>query len=69
MASYRTKAGDTVDWICWRYYGTIAEGAVEMLLESNRRLAESGPILPAGLVVELPRIEAPEKTSEVRLWD
>lgn len=69
MASYRTKAGDTVDWICWRYYGVIAEGAVETLLESNRALAEHGPVLPAGLLVQLPQIEAPAKRREVRLWD
>lgn len=69
MATYRTKAGDTVDWICWRRYGAIAAGVVEAVLQANPGLADHGAILPAGIPLSLPDIKAPAKRREVRLWD
>ena len=68
MATYLTRDGDRLDQICWRYYGR-AGGAVEAVLEANPGLADSGPILDAGLRIELPDLELPETTEKVRLWD
>lgn len=66
MTQYRTKDGDTLDWVCWKYYGTMS-GAVEAVLEANPRLADYGPVLPAGVLVSLP--ELPEPVSDgVSLW-
>ena len=66
---YRTKEGDMLDWICWRHYGQQA-GAVEVVLKANPGLAEAGPLLPAGLVIELPDLPQPNQSIDtVRLWD
>jgi phage tail protein X len=66
--TYRTKEGDTVDWICWRAYGRITVGLVEKTLEQNAGLAEYGPLIPAGLLTTLPDIEIPAPSRRVRLW-
>lgn len=67
MARYRTSDGDTVDYVCWRHYGRTAE-TVEVVLEANPGLAARGPVLPAGVEIELPAIEEPERQTLVRLW-
>ncbi|MEO0443491.1 MAG: tail protein X [Pseudomonadota bacterium] len=47
---YRTKAGDTLDWICWQYYtkkinlGSAAMNVDPRLLDSSR-LLENGFLL------------------------
>jgi phage tail protein X len=69
-AKYTTRQGDTVDYICWRYYGTERGGTTEAVLEANPGLAQRGPVLPAGLVITLPAITLPGKTAKlVELWD
>ena len=66
---YRTKDGDMLDWICWRHYGQQA-GAVEAVLKANPGLSEAGPLLPAGLVIELPELPQPNQSIDtVRLWN
>ncbi len=64
----RTNQGDTVDALCWRHLGTT-QGVVERTLELNPGLAQRGPILPAGVLIELP--DAPTTTTRpaVNLWD
>ncbi|HYG91218.1 MAG TPA: tail protein X [Azospirillum sp.] len=68
---YITRQGDQVDAICWRYYGR--ENAAEAVFEANPRLADHGLILPAGIEIELPDLEAPTATTSgaaiVKLWD
>ena len=69
MATYRTTDGDVIDAVCRRFYGREA-GAVEAVLEANPGLAELGPVLPAGTLVELPDLPRPLETIEtVKLWD
>lgn len=65
--TYRTLAGDVLDWICWRYYGRQS-GAVESVLAANVGLAERGPIYPSGVLINLPDLAAPV-AQPVRLWD
>lgn len=69
MTTYSTKNGDMLDAVCWNYYGR-SSGAVELVLEANRGLADYGPELPAGLVIVLPDLpsesDAPKMT---RLWE
>lgn len=55
--TYRTQAGDQLDEICWLYYGRT-QGTVEAVLEANKGLADRGMILPAGVLITLPTIEA-----------
>jgi len=68
MIEYRTKTGDMIDAICHRYYGSQS-GAVERVYEANRSLADYGPVLPSGLVIELPEMPVAETVKTVRLWD
>ena len=53
---YRTKDGDTVDYICWRFYGRENSGQVEAVLSANPGLAARGPELPAGVEIVMPII-------------
>ncbi len=69
MAAVIASQGDTVDAICWRYYGRTA-GVTEAVLEANPGLADLGPILPHGTQVTLPDA-APqaEQRQVLNLWD
>ncbi|MBY6056746.1 tail protein X [Leisingera daeponensis] len=67
--SYRSKDGDTVDEIVWRYYGNQVRGALEVVLEANPGLADLGPVLPVGTTVQLPEIETSKEVESVSLWD
>jgi len=60
--------GDTVDAICHRIYGQTA-GITEAVLEANRGLAELGPVLPHGTVVDLPDLPQQADVQRVQLWD
>ena len=65
----RTQQNDTVDALCWRHYGRTA-GVVEAVLDANPGLADKGPVLPSGLLITLPELQAaaPERQM-VNLWD
>jgi len=60
--------GDTVDAICHRIYGQTA-GITEAVLEANRGLADLGPVLPHGTVVDLPDLPQQAVITRVQLWD
>ena len=67
----RTQQNDTLDPICWRYLGTTA-GVVEAALALNPGLASYGPILPQGIIIELPdpeTVTGMNITETVQLWD
>jgi phage tail protein X len=66
---YRTKDGDTVDAVCFAFYGSTSGGQVEAVLEANRALGlgDLGPELPAGLIITLPVI-APPATTTISLF-
>lgn len=65
----RARQGDTLDAICWRYYGRTA-GCVEALLDANQGIASHGPVLPMGTLVTLPDTPPAQtdKTNTVKLW-
>jgi len=61
--------GDTIDLICWRYYGQTS-GLVEQVLIANPLLATQEAILEMGTKVILPNIEVQQQTKQsVNLWD
>lgn len=64
----RAQQYDTVDALCWRYYGRT-QGMTEQVLNANPGLAEHGPFLPHGLWVELPDVVSAPVQQTVRLWD
>lgn len=69
-----TVQGDeiSVDLIVFRRFRRPMPGLVERILDLNPGLAELGPYLPVGTVVEIP-IDAPNREpveeEAVRLWD
>lgn len=65
---YITRQFDEVDHICWRYYGRTQQ-AVEAVMIANPGLADMMPILPEGLVINLPEIPTPEAGTTIRIWD
>jgi phage tail protein X len=69
MKKVKSVQGDTIDLICWRYYGRTA-GVTETVLEHNPALAEQGPILTLGTEVVLPDIPTQQQTTKtINLWD
>ncbi len=61
--------GDTIDLICWRYYGQTS-GVVEQVLEANPALASQDANLEMGTQVILPNIELQQQIKQtVNLWD
>lgn len=66
----RTQQNDTIDRLCWRHLGATA-GYVEQTLELNPHLAQYGPVLPHGTLVELPDAKPGTTTKQniVQLWD
>ncbi|KOR14698.1 hypothetical protein ABW55_12385 [Acinetobacter sp. C15] len=71
MALYRTKDGDTVDSIAYKYYGSTSNKLVENIFEVNHRLSDHPPVLPEGLLIELPEQSQTTMTptKKVKLWD
>jgi phage tail protein X len=69
MDTLRTVQGDTVDAVVWRHYGRT-DGLVERVLDANPGLADLGPVLPNGTLINLPAA-APqaEQSQMVNLWD
>ncbi len=63
-----TQQHDTVDALCWRYLQRT-QGVVEATLRLNPGLAGHGPILPAGLPVQLAQPAGAATRRTVKLWD
>lgn len=64
---YITREGDMLDDVCRRVYGKQEPGQVEAVLAANPGLAARDPVLPAGVLITLPTLEAQGDT-KVRLW-
>jgi len=68
MTQYRTKQGDMLDAICYKFYGR--ESASIDVLKANPGLADRGAVYPAGITIKLPVLAAtPSGAAPVRLWD
>lgn len=66
--TYLTSDGDTLDIICWRFYGQQS-GAVEAVLVANPGLADLGPVLPINTRIILPALSRPaQEVQPIRLW-
>ena len=66
---YRTKDGDVVDALCYRLYGR--SDVTFEVYSLNPGLAEYGPKLRAGLLLQLPDIAEPSTHTvpKVSLFD
>lgn len=66
---YVTIDGDMIDAVAFAYYGNEHKKHTEAILDANPGLAELGAVLPAGLVVVLPRkVEQTTATPFRQLW-
>lgn len=68
MDSYTTRAGETVDLACHRFYGRT-RGVTEAVLAANRGVAALGPVLAVGTVLLMPPAPAREARHLVRLYE
>ena len=67
-ATYKTAQDETLDYVCWKFYGQQS-GAVEAVLLENPGLADMGPVLPANTVIALPELQKPaSEVQPIRLW-
>lgn len=67
VVTYRTMDGDVLDAIAHKHLGSSE--AVHALLRANPGLAGMGAVLPAGLLVQIPRVAtASPRKKTVRLW-
>ncbi|HFH0457513.1 TPA: tail protein X [Salmonella enterica subsp. enterica serovar Virchow] len=62
------QQGDTVDAICWRYFGAT-QGVTEEVYRINPGLAETGPLLRQGQAVILPDVTPTQEKTLIQLWD
>ncbi len=67
-ATYRTRDGDTLDYICYIHYGQQS-GAVEQVLEYNPGLAALGPVYPENILINLPQLTRKVESATLKLWD
>lgn len=68
MDIYVTRAGETVDLACHRFYGRTAK-VTEAVLAANSGIAVLGPILPLGTALVMPPAPAADARRLVGLWD
>jgi len=70
MRKVRSIAGDSVNLLLFRELGRSDDEAEEALWRLNPTLAEQGPVLPAGIWVTLPELEAqPGAKAPMSAWD
>lgn len=61
------QQNDTIDLLCWRYYGRTA-GVTEAVIDANKGISAATE-LQAGQIVYLPEIQPPAQRETVQLWD
>ncbi|MNF16685.1 Phage Tail Protein X [compost metagenome] len=70
MHSIRSIAGDSVNLLLYRALERCDDAAEEALWRLNPGLAEYGPVLPVGVRVFLPELDAkPIAPRPVSAWD
>ncbi len=66
--NYRTRAGDSLDYICWQHYGRQS-GVVEEVLAYNLGLAALGENYQENILIILPEISVAKVSDIIRIWD
>jgi phage tail protein X len=69
MTTIRSRDGDTISNILWIALKRNDDQAEEALFELNPGLEAYGPVLPAGVMIEIPTL--PNKAAETvtNIWD
>jgi phage tail protein X len=65
-----SKEGDTISLLAYNYYGSSRE-MVEEILEANPHLSRQSAILPAGVIITMPKVDVASSTilPSFNLWD
>ena len=66
---YITKEGDRWDWIAYQFYGN--PNRYKEIIEANPQLPLElvmFPVLPAGIELEIPKIQVENKTEDIPPW-
>lgn len=64
-----TIQNDTIDLVCWRFYGRTA-GVTEQVLQANPQISSCDVILPVGTTINLPDIiDNQQNKATIQLWD
>lgn len=67
---YTTKEGDSLDEICFKFYGERYLEALAIVLDSNQGLASKGLYLKGGESIELPDVSFSEPIEQTfKAWD
>ncbi|MGE8411977.1 MAG: tail protein X [Pseudomonas sp.] len=70
MRRARSIAGDSANLLLYRELGRSDDEVEEAFWRLNPGLAERGPVLPAGVWVVLPEVQArPQVLAPVSAWD
>lgn len=70
MRRVRSIAGDSVNLLLYRELGRSDDAAEEALWHLNPNLAEHGAVLPAGVGVIVPELDArPVAKKPISVWD
>lgn len=65
----RSRDGDSVIGLLYQVAGRSDDVAVEALYEANPHIIPMGPILSAGVEVEIPEFKSPAPKKVVNVWD
>lgn len=65
MNQYTTLNGEMLDEVVYRWYGSHHQ--LDAVMDANPGIASLGPILPEGLVVNMPIVKVEEKPI-IKLW-
>ena len=69
MSTVRSRDGDTVSLILWLALNRNDDEAEEALYALNPALEQYGPVLPAGVEINLPELSDPAPAKVVNVWD
>lgn len=69
MTIVRSREGDTISNILNRTLGRDDDVAEEALHAANPKLAQHGPVLPAGVTINVPTLSEPKPKQVVNVWD
>lgn len=67
MKIYIASAGDELNLLCFRFYGTIQTEVLSEFYQANHELLLK-PIL-GGEIVYIPKIKKPKPKTQEQLWD
>ncbi|RBO82653.1 tail protein X [Marinomonas aquiplantarum] len=69
MTTIRSRDGDTISNILWIALKRNDDEAEEALFELNPGIEAYGPVLPAGVVIQIPTLSEKAAETVTNIWD